>query len=183
MVQYSILFRTDIGTVRSRISRGSFWLTHCHQKGRKEISQPGFLDVSRYSVVHPIDLRRVFLCYLNISIRIFDGNGSFPGLHGGLYGQNLPYSSTNLKTHMVKLQNRNFEKSHRTTGPRSDLRPDLWSWENYGIETTFGIIETGKKLSGHQGCFSKRTVHRRPSLCDYPGTKFSSRHSTALSSF
>jgi hypothetical protein len=27
---------------------------------KREISQSGFLDVSRYSVVHPIDLRRVF---------------------------------------------------------------------------------------------------------------------------
>jgi hypothetical protein len=45
----------------------------------------------------------------------------FPGLYGGLYGQNLPYE---FKKSYGDLWNRNFEKSHRTTGPRSDLRPD-----------------------------------------------------------
>ena len=45
----------------------------------------------------------------------------FPGLYGGLYGQNLPYK---FKKSYGDFQNRNFEKSHRTTGPRSDLRPD-----------------------------------------------------------
>ena len=44
-------------------------LTHCHQIYiRKEISRPRFPDVSRYSVVHPIDLRRVFLRYLGTQI-------------------------------------------------------------------------------------------------------------------
>jgi hypothetical protein len=43
------------------------------------------------------------------------------GLYGGLYGQNLPYK---FKKSHGYFQNRNFEKSHRTTGPRSDLRPD-----------------------------------------------------------
>ena len=37
-------------------------------------------------------------------------------------GQNLPY---NFKNSYGDFHNRNFEKSHRTTGPRSDLRPDL----------------------------------------------------------
>ena len=45
----------------------------------------------------------------------------FPGLYGALYGQNLPYK---FKKTYGDFQNRNFEKSHRTTGPRSDLRPD-----------------------------------------------------------
>ena len=45
-----------------------------------------------------------------------------PGLYGGLYGQNLPYKS---KKSYGDFQNRNLEKSHRTTGPRSDLRTDL----------------------------------------------------------
>ena len=45
----------------------------------------------------------------------------FPGLYGGLYGQNLPYK---FKKSYGDFQNRNFEKLHRTTGPRSDLRPD-----------------------------------------------------------
>ena len=45
----------------------------------------------------------------------------FPGLYGGLYGQNLPYK---FKNSYGDFQYHNFEKSHRTTGPRSDLRPD-----------------------------------------------------------
>jgi hypothetical protein len=49
------------------------------------------------------------------------GADFFPGLYGGLYGQNLPYK---FKKSYGDFQNRNFEKSHRTTGPRSDLRPD-----------------------------------------------------------
>jgi hypothetical protein len=48
-------------TVRSLISGKSFLLTQCHQKCvRKEISRHGFLNVNRYSVVHSIELRRVF---------------------------------------------------------------------------------------------------------------------------
>jgi hypothetical protein len=45
----------------------------------------------------------------------------FLGLYGGLYGQNLPYK---FKKSYSDFQNRNFEKLHRTTGPRSDLRLD-----------------------------------------------------------
>jgi hypothetical protein len=45
----------------------------------------------------------------------------FPGLYGGSYGQNLPYK---FKKSYGDFRNRNFKKSHRTTGPRSDLRPD-----------------------------------------------------------
>jgi hypothetical protein len=45
----------------------------------------------------------------------------FPGVYGGLYGQNLPHK---FKKSYGDFQNRNFEISHRTTGPRSDLRPD-----------------------------------------------------------
>jgi hypothetical protein len=33
----------------------------------------------------------------------------FPGLYGGLYGQNLPYK---FKNSYGEFQNRNFEKSH-----------------------------------------------------------------------
>jgi hypothetical protein len=43
------------------------------------------------------------------------------GLYGGLYGQNLPYK---FKKSYDDMKNRNIEKSHRTTGPSSDLRPD-----------------------------------------------------------
>jgi hypothetical protein len=59
-------------TVRSLISGKSFLLTHCHKICiRKEISRPGFLDVSRYRVVHSIDLRRVFFAlrkYFDVQI-------------------------------------------------------------------------------------------------------------------
>jgi hypothetical protein len=61
------------------------------------------------------------LLYVNISTRIFGDSVSCPGLYGGLYGQNLPYK---FKKSYCDFRNRNFEKSHRTTGPRSDLRPD-----------------------------------------------------------
>ena len=70
------------------------------------------------------------------------GADFFPGLYGGLYGQNLPYK---FKKSYGDFRNRNFEKSHRTihrtTGPRSNLRPDLWSWENSGLDTTSRIFE------------------------------------------
>jgi hypothetical protein len=49
------------------------------------------------------------------------GADFFSGLYGGLYGQNLPYK---FKKSYGDVQNRNFEKTQRTTGPRSDLRPD-----------------------------------------------------------
>jgi hypothetical protein len=87
----------QLGTVRFHIKERSFWLTHCHQKcARKEIYGSGFLDVNQYILVHPIKLRRGFLRCVNISIHIFDDNVSFPGLYGGLYGQNLPYKFKNL---------------------------------------------------------------------------------------
>ena len=37
------------------------------------------------------------------------GADFFPGLYGGLYGQNLPYK---FKNSYGDFQNRNFEKSH-----------------------------------------------------------------------
>ena len=61
----------NLHTVRSLISGGSFSLTHCLQICvRKEISRPGFLNVNRYSFRNSIDLRRVYLRYLDISPRI-----------------------------------------------------------------------------------------------------------------
>jgi hypothetical protein len=130
-------------TVRSLVSEKSFLLTHCPQIYiRKEISRSGFLYVSLYSVVHSIDLRRVFLRYINISICKFRDSVSCLGLYGasGLYGQNIPYK---FKNSYGDFCNRNFEKSYRTTGPRLDLRPDLWSWANSGLDSTFGNVETG----------------------------------------
>jgi hypothetical protein len=72
-------------------------------------------------------------------MRIFGDNESFPGLYGGLYRQNLPYKSKKL---YGGFQNRNFEKPHRTTGPRSDLKPDSWPWAKTGLDSSFGNIET-----------------------------------------
>ena len=63
-----------------------------------------------------------FLCYVNVSIRSFGGSVSCPELYGMLYRQNLPYK---FKKSYGDFLNRNFKNSHRTTGPRSDLRPDL----------------------------------------------------------
>jgi hypothetical protein len=53
-------------------------------------------------------------------------------------------SHTNFKILYGDFQDRHIEKLHRTTGPGSYLRPDLSSFANSGLETTFGIIETGK---------------------------------------
>jgi hypothetical protein len=56
-----------------------------------------------------------------------------------LPAENLPYK---FKNSYGDLRNRNFEKLHRTTGPRSDLRPDSWFWANSGLETTSRIFES-----------------------------------------
>jgi hypothetical protein len=103
--------------------------------------------------MNSIDPRRVFLRYLNISTRIFDGNVSCPGLYGGSYGQNLPYK---FKNSYGDFWNRNLENSYRTTDPRSDLRPDLWSWANSGLGSTFGNVETGSFWVTTRGA-SRRT--------------------------
>ena len=63
-------------------------------------------------------------------------------------------SHTNLKHLYSDFRYRNFEKSHRTTGPPSDLRPDSWSWANSDLETTSRIYENGED----QGELSKTTV-------------------------
>ena len=75
-----------------------------------------------------------------------------------LVWQNLPYE---FKNSYSDLQNRNFEKSHRTTstctGPPSDLRPDTWSWANSGLDTTSRIFEN-EFFGDDQGELSKDTV-------------------------
>jgi hypothetical protein len=43
---------------------------------------PGFPYVNRLGFKKPIDLRRVFLRYVNISTRIFGDTVSCPGLYG-----------------------------------------------------------------------------------------------------
>jgi hypothetical protein len=89
---------------------------------------------------------------------LFDDNVSSPGLYGGLYGQNLPYKFKNL---YVNLRNLNFEKSHRTTGPRSDLRPNPWrSWANYGLDSSFTKSKP-KVFELRPGVLNKRTVPTR----------------------
>ena len=91
-------------------------MTHCHPKCvlvRKEISGSGFLDINRYIVAHLIGLRRVFLCCVNISTRIFDDNVSFPALNCGMYGQNLPYK---FKT-KIPVHNCHSEADYLVNGP------------------------------------------------------------------
>jgi hypothetical protein len=61
-----------------------------------------------------------------------------PGFYGGVYGQNLPYR---FKTSYGDFQNCNVEKSRRTTGPPSDLRPDSWSRANSGLAMSSRIFE------------------------------------------
>jgi hypothetical protein len=61
----------------------------------------------------------------------------FPGLYGGLYGQNLPYK---FKKSYGDLQNRNFEKSHRTTAYWSPVRSETGFvilskfWSRYDLQ-------------------------------------------------
>ena len=50
-------------------------------------------------------------------------------------------SHTNLKNRMVVSRIANLEKSRRTTGPRSDLRPDSWSRANSGLDMSSRIFE------------------------------------------
>ena len=90
----------------------------------------------------------------------FDGSVSCPGLYGGLYGQNLPYK---FKKSYGDFRNRNFEKSHRTTGPRSDLRPDSWSWANSGLDSTFSKVETESFWVTTRGAYANRQYMQRPS--------------------
>ena len=107
---------TKFSTVRLFINRVAFWVTHCHPKCvlvRKEISGSGFLDINRYIVAHLIGLRRVFLCCVNISTRIFDDNVSFPALNCGMYGQNLPYK---FKT-KIPVHNCHSEADYLVNGP------------------------------------------------------------------
>jgi hypothetical protein len=97
-----------------------------------------------------------FLRYVNISMCKFDGSVSCPGLYGGLYGQNLLY---NFKNSEGDFRSRNFEKSHRTTGPWSDLRPDSWSLANFGLDSTFGNVETGSFWVTTRGALANRPYY------------------------
>jgi hypothetical protein len=106
-----------------------------------------------------------FFVLRKYSTRIVDGNVSFPGLYGGLYGQNLPYK---FKQSYGDFRNRNFKKSHRTrsrsTGPRSDLRPDLWSLAKFRllVRSRFDLRQNRNRifLGDDQGCLRERTVER-----------------------
>ena len=51
----------------------------------------------------------VSLFYINILTRIFVDNVPFPGLYGGLYGENLPYKFKNLDGDFL---NRKSEKTY-----------------------------------------------------------------------
>ena len=50
---------------------------------------------------------------MNISTRIFDDNVSFPGLNGGLYEQNLPYTFK-IK---IPVHNCHSEADYLVNGP------------------------------------------------------------------
>ena len=63
-----------------------------------------------------------FLCYVNISIHLFETMGHSRGCTAGCMGK---ISHTNLKIRIVIFRNRNFKNSYSTTNPWSDLRPDL----------------------------------------------------------
>jgi hypothetical protein len=110
-------------TVRLLISEKSFLLTHTlssnlHTEGNFHV---------RFSLRKSIQcstlyrLTSSFLRYMNILMCKFADSVSCLGLYGGLYGQNLQYK---FKKSYGDFRNRNFEKPYRTTGPRSDLRPD-----------------------------------------------------------
>ena len=102
-------------------------------------------------------LTSCFLRYVNSSIRIFGDSVSCPGLYGGLYGQNLPYK---FKKSYGDFQHRNFEKSHRTTGPpdRSGAGFVILSkfWSRYDLQNFRKRIFLGDD----QGELSKGTVLR-----------------------
>jgi hypothetical protein len=62
---------------------------------------------SSSGLIAALDVRPIFE-----NVLLFERKGSadfFPGLYGGLYGQNLPYK---FKNSYGDFQNRNFEKSH-----------------------------------------------------------------------
>ena len=110
------------------------------------------ISAHMYTTINLIKIPPVFLRCVSNSTLIFDGSVPCPGLYGGLYGQNLPYK---FKNSYGDFWNRNFEKSHRTTGSRSDLRPDSWSWANSGLDSTFGNVEP--KVFGWRPGVLKRT--------------------------
>jgi hypothetical protein len=94
----------------------------------------------------------------------FWGQCVMPGVVWWLYGQNLPYK---FKNSYSDLRKRNFKKSHRTTGPRSDLRPDLWSCANLGLDSTFSNVETESFWVTSRGFLREQTVvcmYKRQSL-------------------
>jgi hypothetical protein len=74
---------------------------------RKEKNFPGpVFRLKSIEFPKPYRPTSSFLCYVNISTRIFGGSVSCPGLYGGLYGQNLPYK---FKNSYGDLQNHNCE--------------------------------------------------------------------------
>ena len=115
---------------REKISTPSFSRRWEHFS---KIGLRGCTSTVIYGATIEADFRKMFS-----SSRKRGGADFFPGLYGGLYGQNLPYK---FKKSYGDVQKRNFEKSHRTTGPRSDLRPDSWSWANFGLDRTSRIFE------------------------------------------
>ena len=108
----------------------------------------------------------LFIIGKSISTAPFSGRWE----HFSEIGSRVPGSAIQiLKKSYGDFQNRNFEKSHRTTGPRSDLRPDSWSWANSGLDPTSRIFENESFLADDQGVQTTR-IKRRHS------TKFSRSH-------
>jgi hypothetical protein len=102
---------------------------------------------------------------------MFGDSVSCPGLYGGLYGQNLPYK---FKKSYGELQSHKFEKSHRTTGPRSDLRPVFVILGKFRSRNDLRQRRNRNFLVDDQGCLSELTVLEY--ILEYPiaiPTKFS----------
>jgi hypothetical protein len=89
-----------------------------------------------------------FLFPVNISMRIFEDNGSFQGLYGGLYGKNLTYfrkykfknCTIDLFTWYMYGVFQNW--SIYWSPERSETGYVIWKHYGIFINTSFGIIET-----------------------------------------
>ena len=157
------IYRRDAGAKVSTVSLFTKWrVTNRDQKfARKEISRPGFLDVSRHSVVStPYRLTSSLLLRKYFDMH-FCEQRVIPGLVWRAVLQlsfYVIFRSYNFINHHTIIQICMGNSAH--TGPRADLRLDAWSWANSGLETTFALRHhhNRKILGGHQGRLNKRTV-------------------------
>ena len=104
------------------------FVIHCDQNcGKGNFGSPIFstlVDRVSETLFAAIELRRVFLCYVNILTRIFGHSMSFPGLYGGLYGQNLPYK---FKNRMVIFRIATL-KNHIELLVPGQIWAWIWDW-------------------------------------------------------